>query len=62
MFNNVAKLHIFFETTKKITRNLQITTKSIVNNKLLTVNYKLLFPTSASYNKAVPSRKIWRGL
>lgn len=43
MFNNVAKLHIFFETTKKITRNLQITTKSIVNNKLLTVNYKLLF-------------------
>ena len=44
MFNNVAKLHIFFETTKKITRNLQITTKSIVNNKLLTVNYKLLFP------------------
>ena len=35
MFNNVAKLHIFFETTKKITRNLQITTKSIVNNKLL---------------------------
>ena len=24
MFNNVAKLHIFFETTKKITRNLQV--------------------------------------
>ena len=33
-----------------------------INRKLLTVNYKLLFPTSASYNKAVPSRKIWRGL
>ena len=40
----------------------RIGTKSIVNYKLLTVNYKLLFPTSASYNKAVPSRKIWRGL
>ena len=24
MFNNVAKLHIFFETTKKIKRNLQV--------------------------------------
>ena len=43
MFNNVAKLRFFFETTKKITRNLQITTKSTVNYKLLTVNYKLLF-------------------
>ena len=50
------------ENHKKSATYHQITTKSTVNYKLLTVNYKLLFPTSASYNKAVPSRKIWRGL
>ena len=44
------------ENHKKSASYLQITTKSIVNYKLLTVNYKLLFPTSASYSKAVPSR------
>ncbi len=40
-------LCIFCETTKKITRNLQVISKlpqKSVNNKLLTVNYKLLFP------------------
>ena len=41
------KLLFFLETTKKIERNLQLISKlpqKSVNNKLLTVNYSLLFP------------------
>ena len=41
------KLLFFHETTKKIERNLQLINKlpqKSVNNKLLTVNYSLLFP------------------
>ena len=42
-----SKLLFFLETTKKIERNLQLISKlpqKSANNKLLTVNYSLLFP------------------
>ena len=42
-----SKYTFFLETTKKIERNLQLINKlpqKSVNNKLLTVNYSLLFP------------------
>ena len=62
------------ENHKKSASYQQITTKSTVNYKLLTVNYKQLFPggpiphnmaraliiASSSPLQAVPSRKIWR--